>query len=103
MLSPGSEPQHASDPAAGPGAQRPIGSPRRRISRRLLVVGASLALIAATAGLGTGWAVGAALGSSSPPVSSTGSPPTRGSSAGRALLPPSGGAGAGEPHGAAGT
>ena len=94
MLSPGSEPQHASDPAAGPGAQQPIGSPRRRISRRLLVVGASLALIAATAGLGTGWAVGAALGSSSQPVSSTGSPPTGGSSAGGSLVPSSGGAGA---------
>jgi S1-C subfamily serine protease len=77
MVSADSEPQDAGNPAAGPGAPQPTGSPGRRISRRLLVVAASLSLLAATVGVGTGWTVGTALGQGSPaatqPVSSSGS------------------------------
>jgi S1-C subfamily serine protease len=99
VFSSDSEPQDASNPAAGPRAQQPSGSPGRRISRRLLVVAASLSLIAATAGLGTAWTVATALGPASrpatQPVSSSGSSATGGSSGsaseGGSFVPAAGG------------
>jgi S1-C subfamily serine protease len=95
MVSSDSEPQDAGIPSAAPGAPEPTGSPGRRISRRLLVVAASLSLIAATAGVGMGWTAATALGPSSQPVSSGGSTATGGSSggssAGRAFVPSAGG------------
>jgi len=51
MVSSDSEPQDAGNPSVAPGVPEPTGSPGRRIPRRLLVVAASLSLIAATAGV----------------------------------------------------
>jgi S1-C subfamily serine protease len=80
MLSSDSEPQDASSSAVAPGDQQPARTRGRRISRRLLVLAASLSLVAATAGLGMGWTLGTALGPPTQPVSSTGSSATGGSS-----------------------
>jgi S1-C subfamily serine protease len=86
MVTPDSEAQGAPTPAAGPGAPHRASSPGRRNLRRLVVAAASLALVAATAGLGTGWALGTTLGHSSgsvtQPVSSSGLPATGGASSG---------------------
>ncbi|MBJ7600373.1 trypsin-like peptidase domain-containing protein [Candidatus Nephthysia bennettiae] len=94
MLSSNSEPQGASDPAVAPGDQQPTDSSGRRISRRFLVVASSLALIAATAGLGMGWTMGTALGLTSQPatqpVSSTGGSSGSSSPDGSSLSPAGG-------------
>src|SRR5438105_3344999 len=95
MVSSDSEPQDAGDPEVAPGGPEPTGSPGRRISRRLLVVAASLSLIAATAGVGMGWTAATALGPSSRPVASSGSAASGGSSssssAGGSFVPSAGG------------
>jgi S1-C subfamily serine protease len=99
MVSSDSEPQDGGNSPMAPGVPEPTSSPSRRISRRLMVVAASLSLIAATAGVGMGWTAATALGSSSQPatqpVSSSGSTATGGSSgsssAGGSSLPSAGG------------